>query len=435
MKKISLVAVMAAALCITGCASKTVEKKVAEAPKAEVKEVKEVKQEAVSNNPLKYSDEDYAKIMKASLASAGNNYRMKKVIEKLRAGQPVYIAALGGSVTEGAGPSNYKDGYAYQFNKKLKAEFTPDNGANVYFDGAGLSGTPSPLGLVRYQNDVVDTLGGVPDVLIIEFAVNDGGECTRTRAFETLIRDALLANPEACVIALYSDATYPNTQDAMMPVATFYRIPQVSVKNGMRNSGVAFDQKAFFADYVHPTKGGHEIMADCLINAFRTADAAVENNPYEIPGEYYNRKPLTNFKRITGDDENVKISAGGFNTVDASCQSIKKTGKSDFPQNWHHAAADADNTESFVMNINCKSLIFVHKNQGSWLPEKFGRAEVYVDGKFKVVYDGGADGGWCNCIVNMIIDEEEAGDHVVEVKMKEGEENKGFTIVAMGYSK
>lgn len=430
MKKTKFVAAVAAALLITGCAST----KTADEPKAKTVEApKETKQEVVSNNPLKYSDEDYAKILKSSLYSAGNNYRMKKVIEKLRAGKSVYIAALGGSVTEGAGPSNFRDGYAYQFNKKLRAEFTPDNGANVYFDGAGLSGTPSPLGLVRYDTDVIDTLGGAPDILIIEFAVNDGGECTKTRAFEKLIRDALEANPEACVIALYADATYPNTQDAMSPVATFYRIPQVSVKNGMRNSGVVFDQKAFFSDYVHPTKAGHEIMADCLINLFRTVDAAAENTPFEIPADYYNRNPFTTFKRITGDDENVKISAGGFNGVDPNCQSIKKTGKSDFPQNWYHSST-AD-SESFVMNINCKSLVFVHKNQGSWLPEKFGRAEVYVDGQFKVVYDGGADGGWGNCIVNMIIDEPEAKEHVVEVKMKAGEENKGFTIVAMGYSK
>ena len=35
----------------------------------------------------------------------------------------------------------------------------------------------------------------------------------------------------------------------------------------------------------------------------------------------------------------------------------------------------------------------------------------------------------------MIIDEKESAKHTVEVKMAEGEENKAFTILALGYAK
>ena len=50
-------------------------------------------------------------------------------------------------------------------------------------------------------------------------------------------------------------------------------------------------------------------------------------------------------------------------------------------------------------------------------------------------YDGGKAGGWCNCVPVYIIDEEVAAKHTVEIKMADGEESKGFTIVAMGYSR
>ena len=43
--------------------------------------------------------------------------------------------------------------------------------------------------------------------------------------------------------------------------------------------------------------------------------------------------------------------------------------------------------------------------------------------------------GWNNCMVTMIIDQEVSAKHTVEVKMAEGEENKAFTILAMGYAK
>ena len=87
------------------------------------------------------------------------------------------------------------------------------------------------------------------------------------------------------------------------------------------------------------------------------------------------------------------------------------------------------------MEINCKALILTYKEQGSWLSEKFGKADVYVDGQLKATYDGGKAGGWCNCVPVYIIDEEVAAKHTVEIKMADGEESKGFTIVAMGYSR
>ncbi|MCQ2591879.1 MAG: SGNH/GDSL hydrolase family protein, partial [Treponema sp.] len=402
---------------------------------AEVREEPKVKESPAVVHPLKIEDARYDELMQKSLVSVGNTYRLKKVIEKLRAGDEVYIAALGGSVTEGAGPADYKDGYAYQFCRKLKKTYCPDGGKNVYFNGAGLSGTPSELGLVRYESDVVQVLGHNPDLLIVEFAVNDDGQDASTRAFEALVRNALVANDECAVIGLYSAATYGNSAAAKTPVGNYYRIPQVNVL-ALVNEAVSvgdFTKEKYYTDTVHPTKDGHEIQADCLMNLVAKTDAASMPEPFDIPEEWYKTKDkaFTNFTRILGNDENVTIDAGSFTATDNSTQSIKKTGKGNFPQNWHHSATTG--TESFVMNISCKSLIFVYKEQGSWLAEKFGNAEVYVDGKKVATFDGGKAGGWCNCVPKVIIDGKQVADHVVEVKMTDADASKGFTIVAMGY--
>ena len=42
----------------------------------------------------------------------------------MRAGDEVIISAIGGSVTEGAGPAVYTEGYAYQF-RDMFIENTP----------------------------------------------------------------------------------------------------------------------------------------------------------------------------------------------------------------------------------------------------------------------------------------------------------------------
>lgn len=384
---------------------------------------------------LDLSKKDYQKAIEKTLLSTGNNARLKLVLEKLQNGEDVFVAALGGSVTEGAGPADYRDGYAYQFFNKLKSDFTKNDGKNIHFDGAGLSGTPSPLGLVRYQSDVVDFLGHIPDLLIIEFAVNDGSDPFCQRGFEALVRNALSSSEETAVIALFSDAkTYRNTQGTMIPIARHYEIPMISIQDAVERSGVKIDEDKFFADYVHPTKDGHTFMADALINLLEVVKKSPTDEKNQIPSECLKQPSFEGFKRIFGDDENVKISAGSFNKIDSQGQSLKKTNKSDFPQNWYRKSRGSSD-ESFVIEINCRSLIFVYKEQGSWMSEKFGKADIFVDGKKIETFDGGKSGGWNNAVTKLIIDEEKSANHKVEVKMAEGDENKGFTILALGYTK
>ena len=88
------------------------------------------------------------------------------------------------------------------------------------------------------------------------------------------------------------------------------------------------------------------------------------------------------------------------------------------------------------MDINCKNLIFLFKEGNAAAKDVvYGQAEVYIDGKLLDTYNAAKEGGWNNPAVKVIIDEAEAKDHTVEVKMISGDENKEFTIVAMGYSR
>lgn len=386
------------------------------------------------SHPLNLDNKSYEKFISDTLVSTGNNYRLKKAIERLKNGEKVTLAALGGSVTEGAGPEQFTDGYAYQFFRALKDTYAPGNGENLIFDNAGLSGTPSQLGIVRYQKDVVDVLGGNPDILIIEFAVNDGGDDFSQRAFEALVRDALTASESTAVIALYSAATYGNTAAQKKPIASHYQIPQVDVLPSVK-SAIAdgkFAESDYYTDNVHPTTAGHQLMCESLMNLLAVVDKSALDSPAAVPGDFVRTPAFSGMKMISGDDGNVRITAGAFSKSDPNTQTIKKTNKGNFPQNWYKSA-DAKG-DAFKMEINCKNLILTYKVQGSWQSEKFGTADVYVDGKKVDSFDGGAANGWNNCEARLIIDEKTAAKHTVEVKMAPGSETKGFTIVCLGYS-
>lgn len=383
-------------------------------------------------SPLFNTEKQYQTFLDSSIYSIGNNYRIKQQIKKLRNGERVSVVCIGGSVTEGGGPEKFTDGYAYVFNDMLKKEFCPENNANVIFDNAGLSGTPSSLGLIRYEQDVIKVIGDDPDILVIEFSVNDSGECTSGRAFESLIRNALSAKSDCAVIALYADAkTYENTQPAMIPIASYYNIPQLSIQDA--NGKCKMDEELFFTDYAHPTVEGHKAMAEALINLFKLDEAAPCDIPQQIPESYFCSNPLSDFSMISKSSSEVTIDCGSFVSKDTDTQTLKKTEGPVFDTNYYRPSCGG--RDPFVLTVKCRILLFTYKLQGSWLPEKFGKAQVFIDGKLAETYDGGKEGGWCNCITTLLIDEKEAKEHTVKIEMAPGDEDKGFTIMHFAYSK
>ena len=116
--------IMAALMVLSACASNT-DKSDSPKPAAESKPAK-------SNNPLNISDTVFATMMEKSVVNKGNNYRVKKFLEKVRSGEQVYVACIGGSVTEGAGPADFRDGYAYQFSKAIRNTYSPARSLTIF---------------------------------------------------------------------------------------------------------------------------------------------------------------------------------------------------------------------------------------------------------------------------------------------------------------
>lgn len=397
----------------------------------------------IYSRPFGVKDETYAKMLSASLVAKGNNYRMKKVIEKIKNGLPVFYTPLGGSITEGGGPASFRDGYAYQFCKKLQNKYNP-GGNNIIMNPCGLGGTGSAEGLMRYPQNVIERAGRAPDLLIIEFAVNDEAGTENIRGFEELIRTGLSGNPECAVIGLYNAAPYHNSQVEKIPVGEHYEIQQVSIQNAVDNNNGEFDlntDSVFYVDYVHPSTMGHTIITDCLMNLIDSIDSDAADNPTEIPASYeISDSSFKNFKQILpayapgfNGNPGVIFHAGSFTERDFEPQHPANDLLS-YPYNWKRSGRlredikdiPAEN-EAMRLELTCKNILIVYKGTGC------GTAEVLIDGVVADTLNGNKE-SWNTSNFKSFIKENTAKPHVVEIRMASGDEDKPFTIEAIGYS-
>lgn len=390
--------------------------------------------------PIAFDTPDYREMIKNSLVSTGNNYRLKKVIEKARRGEDVTIAYIGGSITQGAGAKPiHTFCYAYRSYEAFCRMFAPKGAQNVHYVKAGVGGTPSEFGMVRYDRDVTEDGKVTPDLVVIEFAVNDEGDETKGVCFESLVRKVLEAENHPAVLLNFAVfMNDQNLQDRLQPIGERYELPMVSVKDAVvpqfAKSNV-ITKRQFFYDIYHPTNDGHRIMADCIANLFDVVDK--EDMAWE--DITLDKEPVygIQFKDIVRFDradawKYADINQSGFDAKDAEVQYVERnmdiTASPEFADNWMNDGTQKD--ARFLMKITCKNLVTVIKDSGS---SEFGTADIFVDGKL-VKSINPLDNGWAHCNAQILIDEKDSAVHEVLFQMKKGDEGKKFTILGFGFT-
>lgn len=377
----------------------------------------------------------YQDMLKDGMMSLGNNRRLKDVIRRAQAGEEITLATIGGSITEGAGAKTYQECYASRFAQGFAARYGAGDGGNVKFINAGVGGTPSTFGLMRYQRDIVDRVkdaDGLPDLVIVEFSVNDYQEPTGHRCFESLVKTILSQPNDPAVILLFAVfKTGFNLQDELKKVGEAYDLMMVSVKDAaFPHVGKEWTAEEFFFDEYHPTSFGHGIMADCLLAAVEAANAQ-ETSARDIDLDVEPAYGTDYMGLITlygkGDwPDTVTVERGGFLHDDTQAYNNLPIGRV-CGQNFCHFETDA--AEPLRVTGKFRKLLIAWRATAE---ARFGTAEIVVDGKVKRTLTGG-DGKWGQSEVVMIWDSRtEAEDHVLEIRMAEGSENKRFTITAIG---
>ncbi|WP_339222890.1 SGNH/GDSL hydrolase family protein [Paenibacillus sp. FSL H8-0332] len=405
--------------------------------------------ELTAEPPVDFDSSAYRGMIAKSLLHAGNNRRLKRAMDKAASGEDVTIAYIGGSITQGAGAKPiHTECYAYQSYLRFKELFGKDGGENIHFIKAGVGGTPSELGMIRYERDVLKDGAAAPDIVVVEFAVNDEGDETKGNCFESLCLKILSAESQPAVILLFSVFVNDwNLQDRLSPVGRRYNLPMVSVKDAVteqfrlsKAEGNIISKRQFFYDIYHPTNDGHRVMADSLAYLFsETARAAMDKEeedilagPPVLGNDFAHVRLLDRISDLGSAGAAITIEAGGFHGTDEELQQVEMDadpfGTPQFPHNWMHTAASGE--DGFRLTITSKNLILVFKDSGS--PD-VGKAEVYVDGKLVLTADPHVN-SWTHCNAVILYKNEQSQQHLVEIRMAPEDQEKCFTILGFGYS-
>ena len=365
--------------------------------------------------PLTEEEQIHLDMLERSVISTGNNERMKKVIEKARKGEDVTLAYIGGSITQG-----YNAGTTEIF-AKLSSDYFRETYATtgkVNYVNAGLSGTPSLLGLIRSDRDIFEAK---PDVVFIEFAVNDGQDNMNKSAFESLVRKALMQEQEPAVVLLFSmTETGYTCQSTMQLIGMNYELPMISVPNALMPELEAGRMK--WADWAddgsHPNKEGQKLYSEFITHYFDKVAVEDMSASYTLPEKMMNLD-YTTMKMADKESLNV-LQEGSFH---------EESGHEAFTKGWVKAA-DATENDSFVFEIECRSLFMVYKEANN---DTYGTTEIYVDGE--KVYDiiSNREEGWYNPVPVRVYRGTECKNIRVEVRMQEGDEDKAFSLLAIGY--
>ena len=203
---------------------------------------------------------------------------VRRVLEKAARGEEITVAAIGGSITAGScarAKNNAQEftealgGENCWFNRMVEYLRTRFPQTKINAVNAGIGATPSFLGTFRLEEMV---LTHKPDLVTVEFSVNDHSKCSDLlgneclEAYESVVRKCLEAG--AAVIQVFMNDQYNiGLQADHSQVAKYYQLPSISYHNAIYPNGqLICDWERLSPDDVHPNNAGHALMALCLNN-------------------------------------------------------------------------------------------------------------------------------------------------------------------------
>lgn len=395
--------------------------------------------EVPEQNPdpaVNFDSPAYREMIARSFLSAGNNARIQRFIRRAKAGEDVTVAFIGGSITQGAGAIPLQTMcYAKQTADGLRQRF----GENVRYIKAGVGGTPSETGLMRYDRDITRDGKVQPDLVVVEFAVNDAGDETEGVFYESLIRHILKGPGSPAVIMLFAVfADDWNLKRRLAPIGYRHQLPMVDVLEAVSPQfgspeGRVITKRQYFCDVYHPNNLGHRIMADCLLYLI---DRLEKQQPEKEPEGYIPPFYGADYENLLLMDraqtyDGATVTPGSFTGTDEDLQLVPLDDDTHntpmFPNNWMKEAGE----EPFVLEIRCRKLVLEFKDSGA---ENVGKALVTIDGEKARVFDP-REAGWTHCHTAVLFNRQECATHKVEITMCPEDRDKIFTILGFGYVK
>ena len=207
-------------------------------------------------------------------ATTSRSAGLYRFFDKLEKGQQVTVAAIGGSITM------RRSGWARKTVDKIREAY-PEN--EIRFVNAGVSGSGSNLAVFRLQRDVI---AHRPDLVFIEFVINDGGapDAACVRNLESIVVGLKQCPQTPAIVFVQCAHRMGANRRRHARVAAHYNLMsvdmQAAVRELMQDRDLQWDD--LFGDDVHPNERGHALYARELWQRLK---------PYATPAEEGRKTP------------------------------------------------------------------------------------------------------------------------------------------------
>ena len=373
--------------------------------------------QAVPTEPVDLSAGLTDAMYQRALLNEGNKARLASVMKRAENGEKITVGTIGGSITQGSLASNPDNCYASLFYKYWKEKFPS---TEVEFVNAGIGGTNSYLGVHRVEPQL---LAYEPDVVIVEFSVNDGDRLMNKYSYDSLVRKILNAPSQPAVILLFTtQENGTSLQETHLEIGRAYDLPSLSYREIVYPEVAAgtLDWKAISPDNIHPNDEGHSLIGQLLSryldsvyderDSIDTSDLSFDTPAYTA--DYYADAVML------GSDDITPLEMTGF----------EKAGNgvypSLFPDNF---VTEDEGYLKFETDCKCLGFFYVKTTSG-----KGGKYDVYIDGERKGTLDADFTGGWGTYgETQQVLISKETEHHTVEVKLAEGSDKTALTILGI----
>lgn len=346
--------------------------------------------------------------------------RLKNLMKRAAKGESLVIGFLGGSITQGSLSSTPETCYAYLVYEWWKKSFP---NAEFSFVNGGIGGTTSHYGGARAWKDV---LCYRPDIVTVDFSVNDDANEFFEETYEGTLR-RLLAAPSAPAVVVLNNVFYDtgkNAQDYHNRIADHYGIPHVSIKDTIFpdvESGKIV-RADITPDNLHPNDKGHRLVADEICKLLDSIKEELEKEDTEGKIIETNDlaslpEPLTEnayeHSRLIQIQDNEAILDGFL--VDP----IEKKGMLDiFKNGW--TAAHTNDKISFEIECSC---LAVQYRKSVQQPVPKAKAVIDGDEAHAVILDGNFTEDWGDCLyLEPLLHHAEKKVHRIEITVTDAKD-------------
>lgn len=333
-----------------------------------------------------------------------NFARLKKCMQRAEDGGELTIGFFGGSITQGSLAEEPENTYSRQVFTWWEKTFPR---ACFQYVNGGIGGTTSHFGAARVVSDM---LMYQPDLVIVDFSVNDEANEFFQETYEGVLRKLLQWESKPAVILLnnvYYD-TGKNSQEYHNALGAWYQIPHVSIRDTLyqKMKQGEYTREELTPDGLHPNDKGHRLVAKEIIYLLEDVKSHLEEKEEEISIP----QPMTanayeDTKRLTIRECIPKLC--GFR-ADTS----EKTGHLDFFKNgW--IGKTPGNRILFEIEASCLAVQYKKTIHRPAL-----RANLILDGdkEHPLLLDGNFEEDWGDCLyLEPILHHGKTMVHTVEI--------------------